>query len=271
MNWWSSISSIINWQTIYAELFFAIKSTVQVICAIQEMYSILSTIDEYQYFLQQIQSDLGTIIKDIKQNHVGEKETAPKTSLIESFKDSLEYASEIKGTAIDKEFLVLCKNCGVNPNKVTDLEKSYVISFMKKSKKFNPRVHYPPYTFSLKNQVAYDILNKERAPTPKWMLPKKVYMVIRPRLFCWQTGEAFLFLLTISLIKKVQKRYNQTTKGTEQSQHTDEYRNNFESCHNNAPPFLCIPASRLVGSGGYHPVMGTLPTCFHARILYHFM
>lgn len=100
-----------------------------------------STIDEYQYFLQQIQSDLGTIIKDIKQNHVGEKETAPKTSLIESFKDSLDYASEIKGTAIDKEFLVLCKNCGVNPNKVSDLEKSYVISFMKKSKKFNPRIH----------------------------------------------------------------------------------------------------------------------------------
>ena len=110
--------------------------------------------------------------------------------------------------------------------------------------------------FSLKKNVAYAILNKERAPTPKWMLPKKVYMVIRPRLFCWQTGEAFLFLLTISLIKKVQKRYNQTTKGTEQSQYTDEYRNNFESCHNNAPPFLCIPASRLVGSGGYHPVMG---------------
>ena len=103
------------------------------------------------------------------------------------------------------------------------------------------------------------------------MLPKKVYMVIRPRLFCWQTGEAFLFLLTVSLIKKVQKRYNQTTKGTEQSQYTDEYRNNFESCHNNAPPFLCIPASRSIGSGGYHPVMGTLPTCFHARILYHFV
>ena len=100
-----------------------------------------STIDEYQYFLQQIQSDLGSIIKDIKQNHIGEKETAPKTSLIKSFKDSLDYASEIKGTAIDKEFLVLCKNCGVNPNKVSDLEKSYVISFMKKSKKFNPRIH----------------------------------------------------------------------------------------------------------------------------------
>ena len=74
-----------------------------------------------------------------------------------------------------------------------------------------------------------------------------------------QTGEAFLFFLTFSFIKKGKKRYNQTTKGTEQSQYTDEYRNNFESCHNNAPPFLCIPVNWSIGSGGYHPVMGTLP------------
>ena len=104
------------------------------------------------------------------------------------------------------------------------------------------------------------------------MLPKRLLFLLKKKAsLVGQTGEAFLFLLFLSLFKKVQKRYNQSSKGTEQSQYTKEYRNNFESCHNNAPPYLCIPASRSIGSGGYHPVMGTLPTCFHARILYHFV
>jgi len=73
-----------------------------------------------------------------------------------------------------------------------------------------------------------------------------------------QTGEAILFLLVLPFGKKVQKRYNKSTKGKEQSQYTDDCRNGFESCHNNAPPFLYIPENRSIGSGGYHPVMGTL-------------
>ena len=100
--------------------------------------------------------------------------------------------------------------------------------------------------FQLKNLSCYVILNKERAPTPKRMLPKdETYVLLtKPASPVVQTGEAFLFILMLPFSKKVQNRYNQSSKGTEQSQYTNEYRNNFESCHNNAPPFLCIPASR---------------------------
>ena len=86
---------------------------------------------------------------------------------------------------------------------------------------------------------------RERVPIPKWTLPNKVIWSKTTASLVGQTGGAFLFFLTFSFIKKGKKRYNQTTKGTEQSQYTDENRNNFESCHNNAPPFLCIPASWL--------------------------
>lgn len=100
-----------------------------------------STIDEYQYFLQLIQSDLGEIIKELRHNHAGEKETAPEISLVEYFKQSIEEAKKIKGSPAEKEFLVLCTKCGVNPSKVSEVEKTSVISFIKKSKKYHPFLH----------------------------------------------------------------------------------------------------------------------------------
>lgn len=102
------------------------------------------------------------------------------------------------------------------------------------------------------------ILIKRRVPTPKWMLLVGFQVLTNLRLFCVQTGEAILFLL-IPLIEKGKKRYNQTSKSKKQAQNPNNYWNNFESCHNNAPPFLCNTAicCRL---GGYHPVMCTLLT-----------
>lgn len=45
-------------------------------------------------FLQLIQSDLGEIIKELRHNHAGEKETAPEISLVEYFKQSIEEAKK---------------------------------------------------------------------------------------------------------------------------------------------------------------------------------
>ena len=114
------------------------------------------------------------------------------------------------------------------------------------------------------------IYYKRKSTHSKVDAPEKVKVSsYEESLFCWPTGEAFLFFPTISLIKKVQKRYNQTTKGTEQSQYTDENRNDFESCHNNAPPFLY--SSKLVNwLGRLPPCHGYSFTCYHAIILYHY-
>ena len=45
-----------------------------------------------------------------------------------------------------------------------------------------------------------------------------------------QTGQAFLFSL-VSLIEKGKQRNNQTTKGHQQGQYSNENRNDFISCH----------------------------------------
>ena len=91
-----------------------------------------------------------------------------------------------------------------------------------------------------------------KAPTPKWMLPRVCFVLTDIASPVDQTGEAFLFLL-VSLIEKGKKRYNQTSKGHEQAQYTYNYRDNFESCHTNAPPFLCNPKIRYR--------LGRLPPC----------
>jgi len=95
--------------------------------------------------------------------------------------------------------------------------------------------------------------------------PEDAYLVIRPRLSRWQTGEAILFLLMLSFSKKVQKRYNKSTKGKEQSQYTDDCRNDFESCHNNAPPFLIYSGEPVNWFGRLPPCHGYSSTCFHVR------
>lgn len=56
------------------------------------------------------------------------------------------------------------------------------------------------------------ILSIGKAPTPKWMLPRWIRCPYGHRLTCWQTGEAFLFLL-VPLIEKGKKRNNQASKG----------------------------------------------------------
>ena len=90
------------------------------------------------------------------------------------------------------------------------------------------------------------------------------------RLSRWPTGEAFLFFL-VPLIEKGKKRYNQTPKGNEQTQYTYNYQNNFESCHNNAPPFLCNPAHRY-GLGRLPPCHGYSSNVnYHALISYYFI
>ena len=83
--------------------------------------------------------------------------------------------------------------------------------------------------------------------------------------------ERHFYFFLFSLMEIGKKCNDEAAKGIEQSQYTKEYRNYFESCHNNAPPFLIYSGEPgVLGSGGRHPVMGTLPAHLCASILYYF-
>ena len=57
----------------------------------------------------------------------------------------------------------------------------------------------------------------------RWILPDDDFALMSIAYPVDQTGWAFLFLLTVSLIEKGQKRNNQTSKGYQQANNPNEY------------------------------------------------
>lgn len=93
-------------------------------------------VDEYEFFRNVIQSDLGEIIKDLRKTHAGETETAPTTSIVEDIKSDLETYKNFKGSRSEKDFALMCKRWGINYSKVPDDEKMVVMRFLRRSKNF---------------------------------------------------------------------------------------------------------------------------------------
>lgn len=65
----------------------------------------------------------------------------------------------------------------------------------------------------LNNMYHSDSIIIKKAPTPKWMLQESSEMFLRTKPVLLQTGLAYLFILTISFIKKVQEYDDKSTKG----------------------------------------------------------
>lgn len=102
-------------------------------------------------------------------------------------------------------------------------------------------------------------MNIERAPTPKRMLPEKlIYLSMRGASPVDQTGGAFLFSL-IPLIEKGKQCNEQAPKGNQQANNPQENHNGLVVCHMHHLPSYVSGGPAFIGSGGYHPVMGTLP------------
>ena len=80
--------------------------------------------------------------------------------------------------------------------------------------------------------------------------------------------ERYFYFFLFSLIEKGKKCNDEAAKGIKQSQYTKEYRNYFESCHNNAPPFLIYSGKPgYQASGGRHPVRVLFP---HICVRYYY-
>ena len=70
---------------------------------------------------------------------------------------------------------------------------------------------------------------KTEFPIPMVDAPKTGFALTSAAYPAAQTGQAFLFLLTVSLIEKGQKRNNQTAKGNQQANYPYKYQNDIRS------------------------------------------
>ena len=106
------------------------------------------------------------------------------------------------------------------------------------------------------------VYNEHRKSThSKADVPEKVtYLSMRGASPVDQTGGALFFSPVFPIsVEKGKQRHKQTSKGHQQSQYPYENRDNLISRHKRHIPSYVFRQAGFIGSGGYHPVMGTLP------------
>ena len=91
-------------------------------------------IQEKEYFTQRIYRDIDFFVDDLKENHKGRSDSAPKNSTVNEIKKDLEEALNFKGSRTEQMLIVFCKQMKIKYDKLTEKEKKTLIDVASKSK-----------------------------------------------------------------------------------------------------------------------------------------
>ena len=86
-------------------------------------------------FSHMILDDLSLIIRDIREAHKKDSESAPQTTVANELKENLEAVENFKGSRDEKLVVLYCKQLGINYKNLSDEEFRWLIRILKKSKK----------------------------------------------------------------------------------------------------------------------------------------
>ena len=86
-------------------------------------------------FSHMVLDDLSLIIRDIREAHKKDSESAPQTTVADELKESLEAVENFKGSRDEKLVVLYCKQLGINYKNLSDEEFRWLIRILKKSKK----------------------------------------------------------------------------------------------------------------------------------------
>ena len=79
--------------------------------------------------------DLSLIIRDIREAHKKDSESAPQTTVANELKENPEAVENFKGSRDEKLVVLYCKQLGINYKNLSDEEFRWLIQILKKSKK----------------------------------------------------------------------------------------------------------------------------------------
>ena len=89
-------------------------------------------ISDDEYFNQVVRDDLNLIIRDIREAHKKDSESAPQTTVANELKENLEAVENFKGSRNEKLVVLYCKQLGINYKNLSDEEFRWLIrSFYK--------------------------------------------------------------------------------------------------------------------------------------------
>ena len=92
-------------------------------------------ISDDEYFSHMVLDDLNLIIRDIRETHNKDSESAPQTTVANELKENLEAVKNFKGSRDEKLVVLYCKQLGINYKNLSDEEFRWLIRILKKSKK----------------------------------------------------------------------------------------------------------------------------------------
>ena len=86
-------------------------------------------------FSHMVLDDLNLIIRDIREAHKKDSESAPQTTVANELKENLEAVENFKGSRLEKLAVLYCKQLGINYKNLSDEEFRWLIRILQKSKK----------------------------------------------------------------------------------------------------------------------------------------
>jgi transcriptional regulator with XRE-family HTH domain len=92
-------------------------------------------IEDDEYFSHMVFDDINIIIRDIREAHKKDSDTAPQTTIADELKENLEAAEKFKGSRDEKLVILYCKQLGINYKNLSEEEFRWLIRILKKSKK----------------------------------------------------------------------------------------------------------------------------------------
>ena len=90
-------------------------------------------INEDEYFSHMVYDDIHAIIKDIREAHKKDNDTAPTTTIVDEIKKDLEEVANFKGSDKEKQAILYCKRLGINYKKLSTEEFHSLIRILNKS------------------------------------------------------------------------------------------------------------------------------------------
>ena len=93
-------------------------------------------ISDDEYFSHMVRDDLNLIIRDIREAHKKDSESAPQTTVADELKENLEAVENFKGSRDEKLVVLYCKQLGINYKNLSDEEFRWLIRILKNQRKW---------------------------------------------------------------------------------------------------------------------------------------
>ncbi len=111
-------------------------------------------ISDDEYFSHMVLDDLNLIIRDIREAHKKDSESAPQTTVADELKENLEAVENFKGSRDEKLVVLYCKQLGINYKNLSDEEFRLAHSDSQKIKE-NGNAYQPEEKTVKKTAVAW--------------------------------------------------------------------------------------------------------------------